>query len=64
MIPKVMQIAEEAPHIYEAADRIIELRTGSCTSCAARSSEAIVPQGIKRCGVKKRGIRQMISLRN
>ncbi|CAN2249622.1 ribulokinase [Bacillus vallismortis] len=24
MIPKVMQIAEEAPHIYEAADRIIE----------------------------------------
>ncbi|MBV5123119.1 ribulokinase [Bacillus halotolerans] len=24
MIPKVMQIAEEAPHIYKAADRIIE----------------------------------------
>ncbi|MCY9368777.1 ribulokinase [Bacillus spizizenii] len=24
MIPKVMQIAEEAPHIYESADRIIE----------------------------------------
>jgi len=24
MIPKVMQIAEEAPHVYEAADRIIE----------------------------------------
>ena len=59
MIPKIMQIAEEAPHIYEAADRIVEaadwivyqlcgsLKRSNCTAT-------------KQSGMRRRGIRRII----
>ncbi len=64
MIPKVMQIAEEAPHIYEAADRIIEVADWIVYQLCGSLKRSNCTAGIKRYGVKKRDIRQMISLTN
>jgi L-ribulokinase len=64
LFPKIWQVLDEAPEVYEEMDRFIKQETGlSCSSLAVRYA-AVVQLAIKLSGASEMVIHQMNSLKH